>query len=1053
MHIVHGAWIPDEPNTFIQRGRFYLWVETDASTAGRRLHQADATHPRHLMQAALATFVEEKLGVQEPLARSLSGAMEIKCLFLPSADGIPLPCFELLRYVDQDIPAHHELAAWRICCYAVPHPMTALSNIHFIAQQGAEDFQLGSDLVFWWQYTQALKEIIAKDQYIPAMKYRVLAPGGQTRTKSPSAFELYPTWEVISDAYEAALQSYALCMPRVCAAGSHTQGPVELFASTPLLRHFSECLLYDLVVATPLPATFEQKVAGSLLYRCMHPSTASSASPLSSSPGDTLEEYKQWLKWREDVTSAHTDAGFALCFRLEEATLTDADSWRIQLLVASKRDPSLKMPLREYWRLAPKEHDEVRRRFGPDFDRKLLLALGNAARIYPKVWDGLRTAEPEGFRLSLDEAHAFLNESAWVLEDAGYVVIVPSWWTPEGRRRLKVRLKTALRPARGSSTTGRRSYLSLETVIAYHYQLSIGGEVITEAEWQELVHAKTPLVRFRGQWIELDRDQMQQLLSFWQAQEGQASDEISLRDLMHVAAEAGDEVEWEHDPSLEDMLARLHDKSAFAPIEDPPGLHGALRDYQRRGVAWLQYLESLGLGACLADEMGLGKTIQVIARLLTERGEAGGRPPTLLIAPTSVLGNWRKEIERFAPALRTLLHHGSARIRDEQTFAVACQTSDVVLTSFTLARLDSALLRSIQWHRIVVDEAQNIKNPASIQARAITKLVATHRLALTGTPVENRLRDLWSIFNYFSPGYLGKEAQFRRAFEVPIQKENDPVQAAALKRLIEPFILRRVKTDKRIIDDLPDKIEQRVFCTLTPEQASLYEAVVKDVAEQLDVAAGIQRKGLMLATLLRLKQICNHPAHFLRDGSAFSAERSHKLQRLSEMVEEVIASGESLLIFTQFTEIGAALERYIAHTLHCHTSYLHGGTSVTKREQMIGEFQDPVTAPSVFVLSLRAGGVGLTLTKANHVFHFDRWWNPAVEDQATDRAFRIGQRKNVFAHKFVTMGTLEERIDAMIEEKKRLSSAIVAADESWLTELDNETFKQLIALQRSAILE
>jgi SNF2 family DNA or RNA helicase len=324
---------------------------------------------------------------------------------------------------------------------------------------------------------------------------------------------------------------------------------------------------------------------------------------------------------------------------------------------------------------------------------------------------------------------------------------------------------------------------------------------------------------------------------------------------------------------------------------------------------------------------------------------------------------------------------------------------------------------------------------------------------LTGTPVENRLRDLWSIFNFLNPGYLGKEAQFRKSFELPIYKDNDLARSTTLKKLVEPFILRRVKTDKRIIDDLPDKIEQKMYCTLSSEQASLYEAVVKDVTEQLNEAEGIQRRGLILSTLLKLKQICNHPAQFLQDGSAFTTERSHKLQRLGEMVEEVIDSGESALIFTQFTEIGGELERHLAHTLHYNTYYLHGGTSVARRERMISEFQDPETEPSLFILSLRAGGVGLNLTKANPVFHFDRWWNPAVEDQATDRAFRIGQRKNVFVHKFVAMGTLEERIDAMIEDKKRLSSLVVGSDESWLTELDNDTFKELITLRRSAVLE
>jgi SNF2 family DNA or RNA helicase len=576
--------------------------------------------------------------------------------------------------------------------------------------------------------------------------------------------------------------------------------------------------------------------------------------------------------------------------------------------------------------------------------------------------------------------------------------------------------------------------------------------VVTEEEWQQLVHSKTPLVQFRGQWMELDRDKMQQLLQFWQMHRYEEP-EISLLDMLKIRAEAGDDLEWDHDQILQEMLSRLHDKEAFVPVEDPSALQGTLRDYQKRGVAWLQYLESLGLNPCLADDMGLGKTLEVIACLLREREEGAGIGPTLVIAPTSVLGNWRKEIERFAPQLRTLVHQGSTRLKDKKAFTETCRTYDVVLTSFALARLDEKLLQGLKWHRVVVDEAQNIKNPQAAQTRAILKLATVHRLALTGTPVENRLRDLWSIFNFLNPGYLGKEAQFRKTFEQPIYKGNDLGRSATLKKLVEPFILRRVKTDKRIINDLPDKIEQKMYCTLAAEQASLYEAVVKDVAEQIEKAEGIQRKGLILSTLLKLKQICNHPMQFLQDGSAFTTERSHKFQRLEEMVEEVINSGESALIFTQFTEIGGALERYFEHIQHYNTYYLHGGTNVTRRDQMVARFQDPESEPSLFILSLRAGGVGLNLTKANHVFHFDRWWNPAVEDQATDRAFRIGQRKNVFVHKFVAMGTMEERIDALIEDKKQLSSLVVGSDESWLTELDNDTFKELITLRRSAILE
>jgi len=991
----------------------------------------------------------EKLGLREPVSGALARTLSTKYFLLPTAAGKPAPCFELLRYVDEAEPIEFDLVPWQVCCYHVPDIITTLNDIHFIALHAAEDFQLGTDLLFWHQYSQAIKGIIAKDQYIPALKYREIAttPAKGKRAKKTTSFEIHPAWEVLSDTYETAIQRYVAAMPEVCAAGLNSPEDAALFDKEDLLRHFSECLLHDIVTGTPFTAKFDQQIADTLLYRCIYPSRPA----LAQAPAEALEDYKHWLAWHANFTRAHTGAGFTLCFRLEEASAADIDTWQLHFLVAARHDPSLKLSLDEYWRLKPQARAEAARPFGQDFEKNLLLALGYAARIYPKVWDGLATDRPTGCRLTIDEAFAFLKESAWVLGDAGYSVIVPAWWTPQGRRRTKVRLKTALRSPKGTAATS-HGYFTLNAIIAYEYQLSIGGQVVTEEEWQQLVNAKTPLVQFRGQWMELDRDKMQQLLQFWQTHQHEEP-EITLLDMLKIGTESEDDLEWDHDQSLQDMLSRLHDKNAFAPIKDPQALQGNLRDYQRRGVAWLQYLEHLGLNPCLADDMGLGKTLEVIAHLLKEREESTGVPPTLVIAPTSVLGNWRKEIERFAPQLRTLVHQGSTRLKDKRAFAETCQTHDVILTSFALARLDEKLLQSLKWHRVVVDEAQNIKNPHAAQTRAILKLAAPHRLALTGTPVENRMRDLWSIFNFLNPGYLGKEAQFRKTFEEPIQKNNNLATSATLKKLVEPFILRRVKTDKRIIDDLPEKIEQKMYCTLSSEQASLYEAIVKDVTEQLNEAEGIQRKGLILSTLLKLKQICNHPTQFLQDGSAFTTERSHKLQRLGEMIEEVIDSGESALIFTQFTEIGGELERHLAHVLHYNTYYLHGGTSVARRERMITEFQDPETEPSVFLLSLRAGGVGLNLTKANHVFHFDRWWNPAVEDQATDRAFRIGQRKNVFVHKFLAMGTLEERIDAMIEDKKRLSSLVVGADESWLTELDNDTFKELIALRRSAVLE
>jgi SNF2 family DNA or RNA helicase len=700
------------------------------------------------------------------------------------------------------------------------------------------------------------------------------------------------------------------------------------------------------------------------------------------------------------------------------------------------------------------QQEQVKQQLGEDFEQHLLLNLGYAARIYPNLWQGLETDQPVGIFLGLDEAFHFLQESAWVLENAGYKVIVPAWWTPQGRQRAKVKLKATGKSPSNSDKS--KSYFSLDTIVQYQYELAIGDEPVSEQEWQQLIQAKTPLVKFRGQWMELNQDKMKQMLEFWKKQQ-EENPELSLLEFMRLTADGEDEdieVDCDRDDTLSQMLSQLHNKQQFQLVEDPETFQGQLRDYQKRGLSWIQYLEQLGLNGCLADDMGLGKTIQVIARLVQEReiGETA-LSPTLLIAPTSVIGNWYHEIQKFAPQLKAMIHHGSDRAKELSVFQQHCANHDVIITSFALARKDAKLFKAVTWQRIVLDEAQNIKNPKAALTKAILKLSAPHRLALTGTPIENRLLDLWSIFNFLNPGYLGTQAQFRRNFEVPIQKDNNRRQSATLKKLVEPFILRRVKTDQAIIKDLPDKVEQKLYCNLTKEQASLYEAVVKDVEKQLEEAEGIQRKGLILSTLGKLKQVCNHPMQFLQDGSDFTTARSHKLTRLCEMIEEAMAEGESLLVFTQFTELGSALEKYLRHECHYNTYYLHGGTTQKKREVMINEFQNSETEPSVFVLSLKAGGVGITLTKANHVFHFDRWWNPSVENQATDRAFRIGQQKNVFVHKFVTTGTLEERIDEMIEDKKKLAGAIVGSDESWLTELDDNAFRELISLNKSAIME
>jgi len=498
-----------------------------------------------------------------------------------------------------------------------------------------------------------------------------------------------------------------------------------------------------------------------------------------------------------------------------------------------------------------------------------------------------------------------------------------------------------------------------------------------------------------------------------------------------------------------ELLEKLEGKTRFEELAVPAGFQGTLRPYQVRGYSWLGFLRQYGLGACLADDMGLGKTVQALALLGHERASGVNRP-ALLVCPTSVVGNWRKEAARFAPDLPVLVHHGLARARGQE-FAEDAGRHAIVISSYSLLHRDIEILKDVAWSGIILDEAQNIKNSESRQSRAARSLTADYKIALTGTPVENSVGDLWAIMDFLNPGFLGSAADFRRRFLLPIQKRADSDAAGKLRKLTAPFILRRLKTDRSVLQDLPEKMEMKVFCNLTPEQASLYRSVVADTARALDASTGIKRKGVILAALTKLKQVCNHPAQFLGDESPLPG-RSGKLSRLTEMVEELLSEGDRALIFSQFANMGERLRRHLSATFGQEALFLHGGVPAHKREEMVERFQSGGdSGPRLFVLSLKAGGTGLNLTAANHVFHFDRWWNPAVENQAADRAFRIGQKRNVQIHKFVCVGTLEERIDEMIERKKAIAGNVVGAGEAWLTELSTKEIKELFALRQEAL--
>jgi SNF2 family DNA or RNA helicase len=511
-------------------------------------------------------------------------------------------------------------------------------------------------------------------------------------------------------------------------------------------------------------------------------------------------------------------------------------------------------------------------------------------------------------------------------------------------------------------------------------------------------------------------------------------------------------VSFEASGALQELITNLTNNQAIAPIDPPAGFQGQLRPYQARGVGWLAFLERWGLGACLADDMGLGKTVELIAFLLHLKEEGVLEQPTLLVCPTSVLGNWEREVKKFGPSLKILVHHGDKRAKGKE-FNQAIKGKDLVITSYALAFRDAKTLEAIAWQGVVLDEAQNIKNPEAKQSQAIRKFPASFRISLTGTPVENRLSELWSILDFLNPGYLGTRQFFQRRFAMPIEKYGDRDSLQTLRSLVQPFILRRLKTDREIIQDLPEKQEMNVFCGLSTEQATLYQKIVDESLAEIESAEGIQRRGMILTLLLRLKQLCNHPAQFLKEKALGNSHRSGKLQRLEEMLEEAISEGDRALIFTQFAEWGKLLQPYLEKHLGWQTLFLYGGTRKQQREEMIDRFQNDPQGPRIFILSLKAGGTGLNLTRANHVFHFDRWWNPAVENQATDRVFRIGQTRNVQVHKFVCTGTLEEKINDTLESKKQLAEQTVDAGEQWLTELDTEQLRSLLLLDRRAVID
>ncbi|MDQ0903316.1 SNF2 family DNA or RNA helicase [Paenibacillus sp. V4I7] len=764
------------------------------------------------------------------------------------------------------------------------------------------------------------------------------------------------------------------------------------------------------------------------------------------------EDWLVAIGWRQDRSPMRT------CLQLVEPDLAHGAGWQLRVLLQDRLAPEVlrtvtpsgepvvgELPLPEAWL--------------PELSR-----VERDAAKWVRILPWLDAEGGAGLRQTLteEEAWRFLAEGSVRLVEAGTSVFLPAWW--ERIRKMKPKLRAKIKSSVGS---GRETMFGLTQLMQFDWKLAVGDLELTEEEFRQLLEEKRKLIQIRGNWIQLDplfMAQVEQIMKQVQKKQG-----LSFRDVLelHFAGDAGGLLPAEDDPDamryiemevelneqLRHMVDQLTQVESIPTIQPPPSFQGSLRHYQVDGISWLLFLRRFGLGGCLADDMGLGKTIQWITYLLTVKENEKPDTPSLLVCPTSVLGNWQMELKRFAPSLKVHLHYGPQRLKGPAFNEEVVGKVDLVLTSYTLSHLDEVELGSIAWNSICLDEAQNIKNAYTKQASAIRRLDGYHRIALTGTPIENRLTELWSIFDFANPGYLGTVREFTHRYVNAIEKTRDSETIGKVQKLIRPFLLRREKKDPAIQLDLPEKNESKTFISLTAEQGSLYENYIQDMFDRLDKLSAMERRGLILAALTKLKQVCNHPALLLKEGiHAPWSGRSNKLERLLEMVQELRQEGDKCLIFTQFVETGNLLQHVLQQELGEKVLFLHGGTPKNGRDEMIAHFQD-VSQPvdeqrNVFILSLKAGGIGLNLTAANHVFHYDRWWNPAVENQATDRAFRIGQTRHVQVHKFVTLGTLEERIDEMIERKLGLSQQIVGSGENWITELSTDELRDLFSLRR-----
>lgn len=1072
MAILHGSWqIREQGAALFVWGETWRRIDSVPAADGIILSPKDRLcfHPLGMNTTQITALLADKLG-RAPRA---SWQAQSQTAILPTITlktGERLPQHSAAELVREDTPPEDLSLCpypWQVEGIALT-PGDALEFLQALPLGSIDsaDAFVGRDLRYWSHVARWTLDLLVRCKFLPGLE-----------RQSDGSF--VASWQPLLDSAtdRDRLTRFAQQMPPACRSSFDTDTFLEglklegelsdlasvlpqlaLPAPREVLRDFLtrtiDARVRSIVGTDALP-----KVPAAATSIWLQALTSGSATLKSTADLDTLASAIE--TWQSPVRShLGGQAQFRTAFVFQPPTANSTE-WMLKFCLQDADHPDFLVDAKTIWN-HPVDRMVYLGRAIEHPQETLLSGLGLASRLYPAMEPSLQTQRPQQCPLDPIQAYQFLKGMVWRFQDSGLGVVLPpglaNYDSDSGRFGLSIRSESS---APGSKKGG----IGLQSLLNFKWELTLGGRRISQAQFRQLITQGSPLVEIDGVWVELRPGDVRAAEAFFASRQAQVS--LSLEDALRLGAGETQTIDklpvvnFEATGALQELMETLTGNKSVEPIEAPANFRGQLRPYQARGVGWLAFLERWGLGACLADDMGLGKTIELIAFLLHLQEEEKLVAPVLLVCPTSVLGNWEREVKKFGATLKTYVHHGDKRAKGKQ-LVKAIGDRHLVITSYSLVYRDLKDLKQIQWQGVVLDEAQNIKNPVAKQSQAVRDLAAAFRIALTGTPVENRLSELWSILDFINPGYLGSQTFFKRRFAMPIEKYGDTASLQTLRSLVQPFILRRLKTDRDIIQDLPEKQEMTVFCPLVAQQALQYQQIVDDSLAAIDSAEGIQRRGMILGLLVKLKQLCNHPQLLTFKESKEKlkianfdqfAQQSGKLQRLEEMLEELLAEGDRALIFTQFAEWGKQLQPYLEKKIDREVLFLYGGTRKEKREEMVDRFQHDPQGPPIMILSIKAGGTGLNLTRANHVFHFDRWWNPAVENQATDRVFRIGQTRNVQVHKFVCMGTLEEKIHDLIESKKALAEQVVGVGEDWLTELDTGQLRNLLLLDRNAIIE